>query len=186
MLLVLYPTVIAPMFNKFAPLPDETLRERVQALMQRCGFDAKGLFVMDGSRRSAHGNAYFTGLGAAKRVVFFDTLLSRLTPGEVEAVLAHELGHFQHRHVIQRMVRIFAFSLAGWRCWAGWPGRAASTRAWAWHPTWRHPTMRWRCCCSCWRCRPSCSSSRRCSRRMSRGTSSRPTPTPAPRPTAAT
>ncbi|MDO9075418.1 MAG: M48 family metallopeptidase [Rubrivivax sp.] len=112
-LLVLYPTVIAPMFNKFEPLPDEALKARVQALMQRCGFAAKGLFVMDGSKRSAHANAYFTGLGAAKRVVFFDTLLQRLSPGEVEAVLAHELGHFKHRHVLQRMVGIFGFSLAG-------------------------------------------------------------------------
>lgn len=112
-LLVLYPTVIAPLFNKFRPLPDEALKARVQALMQRCGFAAKGLFVMDGSRRSAHGNAYFTGLGASKRVVFFDTLLERLTPGEVEAVLAHELGHFRHRHVLQRMVAVFGFSLLG-------------------------------------------------------------------------
>jgi STE24 endopeptidase len=112
-LLVLYPTVIAPLFNKFEPLPDEALKARVQALMQRCGFAAKGLFVMDGSKRSAHANAYFTGLGAAKRVVFFDTLLSRLSPGEVEAVLAHELGHFKHKHVLQRMLLIFGFSLAG-------------------------------------------------------------------------
>jgi STE24 endopeptidase len=112
-LLVLYPTVIAPIFNKFEPLADDALRTRVQALMQRCGFAAKGLFVMDGSKRSAHANAYFTGLGAAKRVVFFDTLLARLTPGEVEAVLAHELGHFKHRHVGKRMVGIFALSLAG-------------------------------------------------------------------------
>lgn len=112
-LLVLYPTVIAPLFNKFEPLTDDALKTRVQALMQRCGFAAKGLFVMDGSRRSAHANAYFTGLGAAKRVVFFDTLLSRLTPGEVEAVLAHELGHFRHRHVLKRMVAIFGASLAG-------------------------------------------------------------------------
>ncbi len=112
-LLVLYPTVIAPMFNKFEPLPDEALKTRVQALMQRCGFAAKGLFVMDGSKRSAHANAYFTGLGAAKRVVFFDTLLQRLSPGEVEAVLAHELGHFKRRHVVKRMVAIFAMSLLG-------------------------------------------------------------------------
>ena len=111
-LLVLYPTVIAPLFNKFEPLADESLEARVQALMQRCGFAAKGLFVMDGSRRSAHANAYFTGLGAAKRVVFFDTLLQRLAPAEVEAVLAHELGHFKHRHVQKRMVGIFGFSLA--------------------------------------------------------------------------
>jgi len=113
LLLVIYPTLIAPLFNKFQPLADETLRARVQALMQRCGFAARGLFVMDGSRRSAHANAYFTGLGAAKRVVFFDTLLDRLTPGEVEAVLAHELGHFKHRHVHKRMAGIFALSLAG-------------------------------------------------------------------------
>ena len=113
LLLVLYPTVIAPLFNRFEPLADETLAARVQALMQRCGFAAKGLFVMDGSRRSAHGNAYFTGLGAAKRVVFFDTLLARLTPGEVEAVLAHELGHFKLRHVMKRMVAVFGASLAG-------------------------------------------------------------------------
>ena len=92
--LVLYPTLIAPLFNKFEPLPDESLKARVQALMARCGFAAKGLFVMDGSRRSAHANAYFTGFGAAKRVVFFDTLLAKLNHGEVEAVLAHELGHF--------------------------------------------------------------------------------------------
>ena len=112
LMLVIYPTLIAPFFNKFEPLADESLKARVQALMQRCGFAAKGLFVMDGSRRSAHANAYFTGLGAAKRVVFFDTLLQRLSPGEVEAVLAHELGHFKHRHVLQRMVGIFGISLA--------------------------------------------------------------------------
>ena len=112
LMLVVYPTLIAPIFNKFEPLPDEPLKARVQALMARCGFAAKGLFVMDGSRRSAHGNAYFTGLGAAKRVVFFDTLLARLSPAEVEAVLAHELGHFKLRHVPKRMVAIFAASLA--------------------------------------------------------------------------
>jgi STE24 endopeptidase len=112
-ILVLYPTVIAPLFNKFEPLADDPLKLRVQALMARCGFHAKGLFVMDGSRRSAHGNAYFTGFGAAKRVVFFDTLLAKLTPGEVEAVLAHELGHFKHRHVAQRIAALFALSLLG-------------------------------------------------------------------------
>ena len=113
LLLVIYPTLIAPFFNKFKPLDDESLKARVTALMQRCGFAAKGLFVMDGSRRSAHANAYFTGLGAAKRVVFYDTLLARLSPGEVEAVLAHELGHFKHKHVLKRIVTIFAMSLAG-------------------------------------------------------------------------
>lgn len=112
-LLVVYPTWIAPIFNKFQPLADESLRTRVQALMLRCGFAAKGLYVMDGSRRSAHGNAYFTGLGSAKRVVFYDTLLERLTPGEVEAVLAHELGHFKRRHVLKRMASLFGLSLAG-------------------------------------------------------------------------
>ena len=113
LMLVIYPTIIAPFFNQFEPLADEVLRQRVQALMKRCGFAAKGLFVMDGSRRSAHANAYFTGLGATKRVVFFDTLLQRLSPGEVEAVLAHELGHFKHKHVLQRLLGIFAMSLAG-------------------------------------------------------------------------
>jgi STE24 endopeptidase len=112
LLLWLFPTFIAPLFNRFQPLADESLKQRVQALMQRCGFAAKGLFVMDGSRRSAHANAYFTGLGNAKRVVFFDTLLNKLNAGEVEAVLAHELGHFKHRHVLKRMIGLFAFSLA--------------------------------------------------------------------------
>jgi STE24 endopeptidase len=112
-LLVVYPTLIAPLFNTFEPLAEGALKARVQNLMQRCGFAARGLFVMDGSRRSAHANAYFTGLGSAKRVVFFDTLLQRLSPGEVEAVLAHELGHFRHRHVIQRMAGVFGLSLAG-------------------------------------------------------------------------
>ncbi len=111
LLMVLYPTVIAPIFNQFRPLADADLAERVRALMQRCGFAAKGLFVMDGSRRSAHGNAYFTGLGAAKRVVFYDTLLARLSPPEIEAVLAHELGHFSHRHVTQRLLAVFGVSL---------------------------------------------------------------------------
>ena len=119
LLLVLYPTVIAPLFNKFVPLADEALKARVQALMTRCGFAAKGLFVMDGSKRSAHANAYFTGFGAAKRVVFFDTLLSKLNADEVEAVLAHELGHFKHKHVTKRIVAMFALSLAGFAM-LGW------------------------------------------------------------------
>jgi STE24 endopeptidase len=111
LILVLYPTVIAPLFNKFEPLEDEQLKARVTGLMQRCGFAAKGLFVMDGSKRSAHANAYFTGFGAAKRVVFYDTLLRQLKPGEVDAVLAHELGHFKHRHVLQRILSLFVISL---------------------------------------------------------------------------
>jgi STE24 endopeptidase len=123
--LVLYPTVIAPIFNKFQPLADESLKARVQALMARCGFAAKGLFVMDGSRRSAHANAYFTGFGAAKRVVFFDTLLAKLSPGEVEAVLAHELGHFKHKHVVKRIAAMFVLSLGGLAL-LGW----LSTRVW--------------------------------------------------------
>jgi len=107
------PNVIMPLFNKFTPLEDETLKARVNALMSRAGFTAKGFFVMDGSRRSAHSNAFFTGFGAAKRVVFFDTLLAQLNADEMEAVLAHELGHFKHRHILQMMATSFAFSLVG-------------------------------------------------------------------------
>jgi STE24 endopeptidase len=106
-----YQNLIAPLFNKFTPLQDESLRSRIEGLMQRVGFASKGLFVMDGSRRSAHGNAYFSGFGAAKRIVFFDTLLSRLAPNEIEAVLAHELGHFKLNHVIQRIAVMFVISL---------------------------------------------------------------------------
>ncbi len=123
--LVLYPTLIAPLFNKFEPLSDETLKARVNALMQRCGFAAKGLFVMDGSKRSAHANAYFTGFGAAKRVVFFDTLLKQLSPDEIDAVLAHELGHYKRRHILKRIVLMFALSLAGFAL-LGW----VSSQAW--------------------------------------------------------
>ncbi len=111
LMLVLYPTVIAPLFNKFTPLQDASLRARIEGLMQRVGFASKGLFVMDGSKRSAHGNAYFSGFGAAKRIVFFDTLLARLGPEEIEAVLAHELGHFKLKHVIKRIAVMFALSL---------------------------------------------------------------------------
>jgi len=107
------PNVIMPLFNKFTPLEDATLKARVTALMTRSGFTAKGFFVMDGSRRSAHSNAFFTGLGAAKRVVFFDTLLAQLNGDEMEAVLAHELGHFKHRHILKMMATNFATSLAG-------------------------------------------------------------------------
>lgn len=110
--LAIYPTWIAPLFNKFTPLEDAALKTRIEQLMNKCGFKSSGLFVMDGSRRSNHGNAYFTGFGKTKRIVFFDTLLSRLNPNEIEAVLAHELGHFKHHHVIKRMVISFAMSLA--------------------------------------------------------------------------
>jgi len=125
LLMLVYPMFIAPIFNKFQPLDDPTLKNRVTALMSRCGFRAKGLFVMDGSRRSAHANAYFTGFGASKRVVFYDTLLRQLNADEVEAVLAHELGHFKHRHIVKRLVAMFALSLAGFAL-LGW----VSTQAW--------------------------------------------------------
>lgn len=110
-MLAVYPTWIAPLFNKFSPLTDAAMKERVERLLDRCGFKVKGLMVMDGSRRSSHGNAYFTGFGKTKRIVFFDTLLSRLEPQEVEAVLAHELGHFKLKHVIKRIAWLFAMSL---------------------------------------------------------------------------
>jgi len=112
LLLALYPTVIAPLFNKFSPLPAGSARDAIEALLARSGFKSRGLFVMDGSRRSSHGNAFFTGFGRAKRIVFFDTLLERLAPDEIEAVLAHELGHFRLKHVLKRILWTAAFSLA--------------------------------------------------------------------------
>ena len=113
LMMVLFPSVIAPLFNKFTPLADAALKARIEGLMQRVGFASKGLFVMDGSKRSAHGNAYFSGFGANKRIVFFDTLLARLVPQEIEAVLAHELGHFKLKHIVKRIGMLFAISLAG-------------------------------------------------------------------------
>jgi STE24 endopeptidase len=112
LMMVLFPTVIAPLFNKFSPLEDASLKARIEGLMARVGFASKGLFVMDGSKRSAHGNAYFSGFGANKRIVFFDTLLERLAPEEIEAVLAHELGHFKLKHIVKRIAVMFAVSLA--------------------------------------------------------------------------
>ena len=112
-MLAVYPTFIAPLFNKFTPLADENLKSRIEALLIKCGFKSQGLFVMDGSARSSHGNAYFTGFGSSKRVVFFDTLLSRLNTEEIEAVLAHELGHFKHHHVIKRIAMMFFASFLG-------------------------------------------------------------------------
>lgn len=109
--LLVYPTFIAPLFNRFTPLRDPGLSGRIEALLKRCGFRSSGLFVMDGSRRSSHGNAYFTGFGSSKRIVLFDTLLSRLDPAEVEAVLAHELGHYRRHHVWKRVAVLFAASL---------------------------------------------------------------------------
>jgi len=111
LVLLIYPTFIAPLFNRFARLEDAVLAGRIERLLARCGFTSNGLYVMDGSRRSAHGNAYFTGFGAAKRIVFFDTLLARLAPTEVEAVLAHELGHYRRHHVWKRIALLFALSL---------------------------------------------------------------------------
>ncbi|NNF51214.1 MAG: M48 family metallopeptidase [Gammaproteobacteria bacterium] len=108
-----YPAFIAPLFNKFSALKDETLRGRIEALLKRCGFKSNGIFVMDGSKRSAHGNAYFTGLGNNKRIVFFDTLMESLEGDEIEAVLAHELGHFRMHHIRKRMLVSFAMALAG-------------------------------------------------------------------------
>jgi len=113
LMLALYPTLIAPIFNKFSPLEDDTLKGRIEKLLAECGFQAQGLFVMDGSRRTSHGNAYFTGFGKARRIVFFDTLLARLDHDEIVAVLAHELGHFKHRHIVKRIAMIFFMSLAG-------------------------------------------------------------------------
>ena len=125
LMLVIYPTWIAPLFNQFKPLDNPELVQRVNALMARCGFSAKGFFVMDGSRRSGHANAYFTGFGHAKRVVFFDTLLAKLSPDEVDAVLAHELGHFKHKHILKRIVTLFAISGLGFAV-LGW----AANQAW--------------------------------------------------------
>lgn len=125
LMLAIYPTFIAPLFNKFSPLTDEPLKKRIEALLAKCGFKSQGLFVMDGSTRSSHGNAYFTGFGSSKRVVFFDTLLDRLDANEIEAVLAHELGHFKHHHVVKRITLMFAASflglaLLGWLKQQGW------------------------------------------------------------------
>jgi STE24 endopeptidase len=125
LMLAIYPTFIAPLFNKFSPMTDQSLKTRIEALLTKCGFKSQGLFVMNGSLRSSHGNAYFTGFGANKRVVFFDTLLERLGADEIEAVLAHELGHFKRHHVIKRIGLMFAISflglaLLGWLKQADW------------------------------------------------------------------
>lgn len=120
-----YPALIAPIFNKFTPLENEALKRRIQVLMDRCGFHSQGIFVMDGSRRSGHGNAYFTGFGSNKRIVFFDTLLESLEPPEIEAVLAHELGHFRLKHIQKRLLSMTFLSLAalallGWLAGQSW------------------------------------------------------------------
>jgi len=113
LILLIYPTFIAPLFNKFTPLEDLELKIKIETLLQDCGFKSQGVFVMDGSKRSSHGNAYFTGLGASKRIVFFDTLLKQLNHEEIIAVLAHELGHFKHKHIIKQMVISFGITLVG-------------------------------------------------------------------------
>ncbi|MCP5416396.1 MAG: M48 family metallopeptidase [Chromatiaceae bacterium] len=115
----IYPTLIAPLFNRFTPLPDGELKQLVQQLLKRCGFTSNGIFVMDGSRRSGHGNAYFTGFGQQKRIVFFDTLIENLEHAEMEAVLAHELGHFKHRHIVKQLAltaltALLGMALLGW------------------------------------------------------------------------
>ena len=130
----IYPAFIAPLFNRFSPLADADLRRRIEALLAKCGFRAKGLFVMDGSKRSSHGNAYFTGFGAAKRIVLFDTLVSRLAPPEIEAVLAHELGHFSLHHVWKRIFLGSAVSLAllwvlGWLMPQSWFAESLGVRS---------------------------------------------------------
>lgn len=122
---LLYPALIAPWFNRFQPLPEGPVRRRVEALLARCRFRAGGLFMIDGSRRSAHGNAYFAGAGKARRIVFYDTLLERLDADEIEAVLAHELGHFKRRHILKRLglqavLSLFGFALLGWLATQPW------------------------------------------------------------------
>ncbi len=120
-----YPAFIAPLFNKFSPLQDAQLRKRIEELLQRCGFHSQGVFVVDGSRRSSHGNAYFTGFGKNKRIVFYDTLLETLSEGEVEAVLAHELGHFKRNHIkksllLSGVISLAGFALLAWLMGSGW------------------------------------------------------------------
>jgi STE24 endopeptidase len=120
-----YPTLIAPLFNKFTPLEEGPLKERIQGLLHRCGFTSKGIFIMDGSKRSGHGNAYFTGFGKNKRIVFYDTLAESLKVDEMEAVLAHELGHFKRRHILKHLaltslITLLGFALLGWLMNQAW------------------------------------------------------------------
>jgi len=169
-----FPRFIAPLFNKFSPLSDEALKARVEDLLDRCGFASKGVFVMDGSRRSAHGNAYFTGVGRNKRIVFFDTLLERLGGVEVEAVLAHELGHFRLQHVRQRLLlslftSLIALALIAWL--AAQPGFYTALGL----PGYQRTA---RCCSSCWLRRRSPISLRQSARGGRAGMSSRRTTSP--------
>ncbi|MEO8486070.1 MAG: M48 family metallopeptidase [Betaproteobacteria bacterium] len=133
--LALYPTLIAPIFNRFTPVPEGPARARIESLLARCGFASRGLYTMDGSKRSSHGNAYFTGFGRAKRIVLFDTLLERLAPDETEAVLAHELGHFKLRHVAKRiawsaLASLAFFALLAWLANADWFYRGLYVPPW--------------------------------------------------------
>jgi STE24 endopeptidase len=127
-MIVVYPTVIAPLFNKFTPMPNGTMKRRIEALLAKCGFESKGLFVMDASKRSTHGNAYFSGFGKAKRIVFFDTLLEKHTPEEIESILAHELGHYKFGHIGQRIAQSAALAFIGFAVlhWAFAAGGLAS------------------------------------------------------------
>ncbi|PPD28706.1 MAG: peptidase M48 [Methylomonas sp.] len=132
----LFPTLIAPLFNKFTPMQDGSLKDRIKSLLERCGFNSQGIFIMDGSRRSGHGNAYFTGLGNNKRIVFFDTLVNSLDEEELEAVLAHELGHFKCKHVIKMLIAssimtLISFGVLGWLINQGWffDGLGVDTRS---------------------------------------------------------
>ena len=170
-----WPRVIAPLFNKFSPLEDQALRQRIDALLARCEFHAKAVYVMDGSKRSSHGNAYFTGLGREKRIVFFDTLLKSLGPAQIESVLAHELAHFKLRHIPQRLAVGAAMSLAGFAL-LGW----LSQQALVLHgvSACRSRATRPHSPCSCWRSRRSRGSSPRCSPRGRAATSTRPTRSP--------
>ena len=129
-----YPAFIAPLFNKFNPLEDASLRTRIEKLLERCGFHSQGVFVVDGSRRSSHGNAYFTGFGRNKRIVFFDTLLESLSEDEVEAVLAHELGHFKRNHIKKSLLLSSVMSLAGF-----------AVLAWLMASDWFYHSLRTRC-----------------------------------------
>ena len=177
LMLAIYPTFIAPIFNKFSPLDAGDTRSAIEALLKRADFTSNGLFVMDGSKRSAHGNAYFTGFGRAKRIVFFDTLLERLSTSEIVAVLAHELGHFKRKHIVKRIVFVALAVLPSWPRWPGCCPSPGSTAHLASRPT---PALRHlasRCCCSHWRCRHCSSGLHRSHLPIHANTNSKPTVT---------
>jgi hypothetical protein len=143
------PHADCPLFNRFSPLEDLALKQRIEALLARTGFTSQGVFVMDGSRRSSHGNAYFTGFGSAKRIVFFDTLLKQLGAEEIEAVLAHELGHFKRKHIVKRISFAFACRWASCLSWGSCCMPTGSMPHWASAPQHRHgldPVFHGRAC----------------------------------------